>query len=77
MASKIREDTSKGLKFEDIVNAYKKQDKSDVEYKELVFNESTYKTDSRTYPQLTITLNELKNGQISDVIEENASFIYR
>lgn len=75
MAAKIKEDTNKGLKFEDIVRDYKKQDKSDVEYKQLEFNESTYKTDSRTYPQLTTTLNELKNGQISDIIEENASFI--
>ena len=72
---KIKEDTNKGLKFEDIVSDYKKQDKSGVEYKQLEFNESTYKTDSRTFPQLTTTLNELKNGQISDIIEENASFI--
>ncbi|MDQ0897816.1 peptidylprolyl isomerase [Paenibacillus sp. V4I7] len=74
MATRIKEDTNKGLKFEDIVNAYKKQDKSDIEYKGMAFNESTYKTDVRTYPQLTTTLNELKNGQISDVIEESASF---
>ncbi|MDQ0877376.1 hypothetical protein QFZ77_006035 [Paenibacillus sp. V4I3] len=74
MAAKIKEDTNKGLKFEDIVSAYKKQDKSDIEYKELEFNESTYKSDSRIYKQLTIKLDELKNGQISDVIEENASF---
>lgn len=74
MAAIIKDDTNKGLKFEDIVSAYKKQDKSDIEYKELEFDESTYKADSRTYPQLTILLDELKNGQISDIIEENASF---
>ncbi|KRF42744.1 peptidyl-prolyl cis-trans isomerase [Paenibacillus sp. Soil787] len=74
LAAKIKDDTNKGLKFEDIVSDYKKQDKSDVEYKELTFDESTYKTDSWTNPRLTTTLNELKNGQISDVIEENASY---
>ncbi len=73
-ALRIKQEADEGRQFEDIVKLHNSDGQSGIEYSKQPFGESTYKNDTRVYPELASRLMAMKKGEISGVIHESGTF---
>lgn len=74
LALRIRENEKKGSSLSSIVSSFQKQGETGLTYNLLSSNESDYKVTSRRFPVVSQSVNELNEGELSGIIEENFSF---
>jgi hypothetical protein len=60
-----------GKSFQNVVNSFKKQSKSDITYTEQTYNENAEGASYMMHQQLVTKLNEIASGQTSDIIDDN------